>query len=77
MKTVHELADYHKAQCVIALATARGCEAWRGPARRAMRAYWQNMAAFHREEYARLSRQARQLDEYKAAYARAARSTER
>lgn len=72
MRTVHELATFHLDQARRAIRTASRCTAasQHGKRWRHARAYWQHIAAFHRQEFKRLARECRRLDEYRAAYGR-------
>lgn len=68
METIHDRAQFHLDQARRALYIARNAQHARTC--RVNRAYWQNIAAFHREEFARLARMVKRLDEYRASYGR-------
>lgn len=78
MRTIHEQASFHLDQARRVLYQSARCTATsqHGKDWRRARAYWQNMAAFHREEFARLARMAKRLDEDRAAYGRNQRKLE-
>lgn len=72
MTSVHELAQYHLDRARQCIRIAAGCTAtselkahWRHS-----RAYWQHLAAFHRQEFRRLARECHRLDAHRLAYGR-------
>lgn len=68
--SVHEQAQFNLDQARRAVKVAGG-----HAGDKAKRAYWQSQAAHHRQEFQRLARIVRRLDEHRAAYGRANRGS--